>query len=101
MQRNSQIKKMNHVLIGIGLIFSIIVGKLFYEQIFNYENILNKAINRLDRELDIQDTIPVNQLSTVIGTLYDKNRLEKGESTENTNQTIKIGFSDEIQELSK
>lgn len=66
-----------------------------------FENILNKAINRLDRELDEQDTIPVNQLSTVIGTIYDKNRLEKGESTENTNQTITIGFSEELEELSK
>jgi hypothetical protein len=36
-----------------------------------------------------------------MGTLYDKMRLDRGESTENTNQTIKIGFSDEIQELSK
>lgn len=66
-----------------------------------FENILNKAINRLDKELDEQTTIPVNQLSTVIGTIYDKNRLENNESTENTTQTIKIGFSEELEELSK
>ena len=53
MQRNSQIKKMNHVLIGIGLIFSIIIGKLFYEQIFNYENILNKAMNLWQRDFHL------------------------------------------------
>jgi hypothetical protein len=28
-------------------------------------------------------------------------RLDRGESTENTNQTIKIGFSEELEELSK
>lgn len=66
-----------------------------------FENILDKAINRLDKELDEQTTIPVNQLSTVIGTIYDKNRLEQGESTENTKQTITIGFSEELEELSK
>ena len=63
--------------------------------------IIDKALNRIDKELDEQDTIPVNQLSTVVGTLFDKVRLDKGESTENTNQTIKIGFSEELEELSK
>ena len=63
--------------------------------------IIDKALNRIDKELDEQDTIPVNQLSTVIGTLFDKVRLDKGESTENTNQTINIAFSGELEELSK
>ena len=67
----------------------------------DFEEILDLAITRLKTEMAVQDKIPVSQLSTVIGTVYDKNRLEKGESTENTNQTITIGFSDEIQELSK
>lgn len=63
--------------------------------------IIDKALDRIDKELDEQDTIPVNQLSTVVGTLFDKVRLDKGQSTENTNNTITIGFSDEMQELSK
>jgi GTP-sensing pleiotropic transcriptional regulator CodY len=67
----------------------------------DFERILEKAIKRLDREIDEQDRIPVNQLSTVIGTVYDKNRLENDESTENTNQTIKIAFNDDVEELSE
>jgi hypothetical protein len=67
----------------------------------DFEEILDLAITRLKTEMAVQDKIPVSQLSTVIGTVYDKNRLEQGESTENTKQTITIGFSDEIQELSK
>ena len=66
-----------------------------------FERIINKALDRLDNEIDMQEKIPVSQLSTVVGTLYDKNRLEHGESTENTNNTIQIGFSEEMQELSK
>ncbi len=66
-----------------------------------FEKILDKALNRLDMELDSPDKIQVNHLSTVIGTIYDKNRLDKGESTENTNNTITIGFSEELEELSK
>lgn len=67
----------------------------------DFEEILDLAITRLKTEIAVQDKIPVSQLSTVIGTVYDKNRLENNESTENTNQTIKIGFSEELEELSK
>lgn len=67
----------------------------------DFEEILDLAITRLKTEIAVQDKIPVSQLSTVIGTVYDKNRLENDESTENTNQTIKIGFSEELEELSK
>lgn len=66
-----------------------------------FEHIINKALDRLSKEIDEQDKIPVSQLSTVVGTLFDKNRLEQGESTENTSQTIKIAFNEEIEELSK
>lgn len=34
--------------------------------------IIDKALNRLDMELDGDKPIPVNSLSTVIGTLHDK-----------------------------
>jgi hypothetical protein len=67
----------------------------------DFEEILDLAITRLKTEIAVQDKIPVSQLSTVIGTVYDKNRLENNESTENSNQTIKIGFSEELEELSK
>ena len=67
----------------------------------DFEEILDLAINRLKQEIKLQDKIPVNNLSTVIGTVYDKNRLEQGESTENTTQTIKIAFNEDLEELSK
>lgn len=34
--------------------------------------IIEQALNRLTKELETQDKIPVNSLSTVIGTLHDK-----------------------------
>ena len=43
----------------------------------------------------------LSEITTSMGTLYDKMRLDKGESTENTSQTIKIAFNEEIEELSK
>lgn len=67
----------------------------------DFEEIIDLAVNRLKQEIQEQDKIPVSQLSTVVGTLYDKNRLENNESTENTNQTINIGFSKETEDLSK
>jgi hypothetical protein len=67
----------------------------------DFEEIIDLAVNRLKQEIVEQDKIPVSQLSTVVGTLYDKNRLENNESTENTNQTINIGFSKETEDLSK
>lgn len=67
----------------------------------DFEEIIDLAVNRLKQEIQLQDKIPVNQLSTVIGTVYDKNRLENDESTSNENQTINIAFSEDIEELSK
>ena len=50
--------------------------------------IINKALDRLDKVLeDKKERIPVNNLSTVIGTLYDKRALSKGEMTQN------VGFA--------
>ena len=64
--------------------------------------IMSKAMKRLENELDSPTTIiPTNNLSTVIGTLYDKRALAKGESTSNTNGTISVVMSDELKELSK
>ena len=51
--------------------------------------IIDIALARLQNELeDSEKDIPVNQLTTAIGTLYDKRALAKGESTDN--QTVRI-----------
>ena len=53
--------------------------------------IIDKALNRLEKALDDKDEkIPVNNLSTVIGTLYDKRNLAEGKITENTKLDINI-----------
>ena len=49
--------------------------------------LLNKALDKLDKGLDKED-IPINNLTTAIGTLYDKRALAKGEST--TNETLEV-----------
>lgn len=62
------------------------------------DRLIDKAMSKLDKALD-RDDIPVNNLTTVIGTLYDKRALAKGEMTSNTSISIKM--TDEIKELSK
>ena len=55
------------------------------------DRIINKALNRLEQSLDDEkNSIPVNNLSTVIGTLYDKRALAKGESTANSKFEVEI-----------
>nr|DAP14839.1 MAG TPA: hypothetical protein [Caudoviricetes sp.] len=62
--------------------------------------IIDKALKRLEEALDDkEDKIPVNNLSTVIGTLYDKRALAKGDSTSNTELSIKM--DEKVEELSK
>jgi DNA-binding transcriptional MerR regulator len=47
--------------------------------------IIDKALKRLEREIDSEDnSIPVNHLTTVIGTLYDKKALAEGNPTSRT-----------------
>lgn len=49
------------------------------------DGIINKALNRLERDIDNEDKeIPVNHLTTVIGTLFDKKALADGKPTERT-----------------
>lgn len=60
--------------------------------------LIDKALDKLNKALD-KDDIPVNNLTTVIGTLYDKRALAKGETTNNESITIKM--SETIKELSK
>lgn len=53
--------------------------------------LIDKALNRLEQVLDDkEEKIPVNNLSTVIGTLYDKRNLAEGKSTENTKLDVNI-----------
>lgn len=53
--------------------------------------LINKALDRLEEVLDDKnEKIPINNLSTTIGTLYDKRALSKGESTGNTKFTVDI-----------
>ena len=59
--------------------------------------IINLAMDRLEGTLeDEEKDIPVNHLTTVIGTMYDKRALATGESTENTTVEVKLppGFDD-------
>ena len=53
--------------------------------------LIDKALKRLEEAIDNkEDKIPVNNLSTVIGTLYDKRALAKGESTVNNKFEVDI-----------
>ena len=53
--------------------------------------IINKALRRLENELDNYDKdIPINQLTTAIGTLFDKRALVDGEATERMSVEIKL-----------
>lgn len=62
--------------------------------------LIDKALNRLEKALDDnKERIPVNNLSTVIGTLYDKRNLSEGKATVNTDINIKM--SKEVEDLSK
>ena len=62
--------------------------------------IIDKALNRLEKVLDDDKAnIAVNNLSTVIGTLFDKKNLAEGKSTVNTDITIKM--DKKVEELSK
>ena len=52
---------------------------------------LDAFIESVEEALDNkEDKIPVNNLSTVIGTLYDKRALAKGESTANNKFEVDI-----------
>lgn len=56
--------------------------------------IIEKAMKRLESELDKQDKIPVNSLSTVIGTLHDKMNNVSSESKITGTPSIEIKVVD-------
>jgi sialic acid synthase SpsE len=60
--------------------------------------LINKALGKLDEKLD-DDNNSLSNITTAIGTLYDKRALAKGESTSNEN--IIVQMSPEIKELSE
>lgn len=57
--------------------------------------IIDKALHRLENSIDNEDVpIPINHLTTVIGTLYDKRALAQGESTENSKIKIVVDYNE-------
>lgn len=55
------------------------------------DRLIEKAAKRLEKELDDEfEKIPVNHLTTVIGTLYDKKALADGKPTDNVEVSVKL-----------
>ena len=66
-----------------------------YKQNFTKRSnaIIDKALNRIEQELYNNDNnINISQLSTMIGILYDKTRLEDNLSTSNNSFNININI---------
>ena len=62
--------------------------------------IIEKALKRLEKELDSDEVkIPINHLTTAIGTLYDKRALAQGSATENVE--VKIVLPDGAEEYAE
>ena len=55
--------------------------------------IIHKAMDRLIRELDSDKEIPVNQLTTAIGTMYDKKAINEN-GLDNTTPNVQINIVD-------
>lgn len=75
--------------------FAILCERKKEEFVEKADRIIYKAMKRLESSLDDEEErIPVNNLSTVIGTLYDKRALAKGEPTSNEKLSIKVELID-------
>ena len=61
--------------------------------------LIDTALERLGKELNGKDKINPHYLTTVIGTLYDKRALQRGESTVNT--AIHVKMCDKTRELAE
>ena len=62
--------------------------------------LIDKLLDRLDDELNAEDKdIPINHITTAIGTLYDKRALSKGEMTQNVGFATNISL-DKLAEIS-
>lgn len=56
--------------------------------------IIHKAMDRLTKELDSEKEIPVNQLTTAIGTLYDKKSLAQTGMVGNITPIVQVNVVD-------
>lgn len=54
------------------------------------EELIKLTMDRIEKELQEGEKITLSQLSTTLGILYDKSRLEKNLSTNNSSINIKI-----------
>ena len=57
-------------------------------------HLIFKAINKLNKELEEQEHIPVNQLTTAIGTLYDKKMISQTGILGNDTPSVQINIID-------
>ena len=58
------------------------------------DHIIFKALNKLNKELEEQEHIPVNQLTTAIGTLYDKKTIAQTGILGNDTPSVQINIID-------
>lgn len=56
--------------------------------------IIYQAIDRLTKEMDKQENIPINQLTTAIGTLYDKKMMAQTGIMGNDTPSVQINIVD-------
>lgn len=56
--------------------------------------IIYKAIDKLEKQLDNQENIPINQLTTAIGTLYDKKTISQTGIMGNDTPSVNINIID-------
>lgn len=54
--------------------------------------VIYQAIDRLTKEMDKQDNIPINQLTTAIGTLYDKKMMAQTGVMGNDTPSVQINI---------
>lgn len=57
-------------------------------------HLIFKAMNKLNKELDEQEHIPINQLTTAIGTLYDKKTISQSGILGNDTPSVQINIVD-------
>lgn len=67
-----------------------IINKSELEFTKRVEELINLTLGRIEKELQEGEKITLSQLSTTLGILYDKSRLEKNLST--SNQSININI---------
>lgn len=65
------------------------------------DNISYREKVELAKKLGRLELNTLSEITTSMGTLFDKMRLANGESTENSSQTITVTMSKELEELSK